>query len=82
MASILEQNQEKHYGDLAKSNENTNNILTTKYKTSPNTDNKGKLLVTVFAPAVAGFRRFAPQLLLLHPRQIRYAYTAIAPLPV
>ena len=38
---------------------------------TPNTDNMGKLFVTLFAPAEAGFRSFAPQLLLLHPRQIR-----------
>ena len=48
----------------------------------PNTVNKVNKLVTVFAPAEAGFRRYAPQLLLMHLRQISNAHTAIAPEPV
>jgi hypothetical protein len=52
---------------------NTTRLLQNrKNNSAANTDNaKGKLLVTLFAPAEAGFRRYAPQLLLLHPKQIR-----------
>jgi hypothetical protein len=57
-------------------------ILTVKICTNANTDNKGKLLVTVFAPpwrdlpsasSLRSVRRYAPQLLILHPRQISNA---------
>ncbi|MCJ7449409.1 MAG: hypothetical protein MUO72_17170 [Bacteroidales bacterium] len=45
-------------------------------KPAYNTDNKGKLFVTVFAFLPAG-----RQVLLL-PRQIRNVYTATAPVPI
>jgi hypothetical protein len=49
MVSTLVQNQDEHFGDRVRSNDNTNNSLITKSKTSPNTDNKGKLFFTLFA---------------------------------
>jgi hypothetical protein len=49
MVSTLVQNQDEHFGDRVRSNDNTNNSLITKSKTSPNTDNIGKLFVTLFA---------------------------------
>jgi hypothetical protein len=42
MVSTLVQNQDEHFGDRVRSNDNTNNSLITKSKTSPNTDNAMK----------------------------------------
>jgi hypothetical protein len=80
MVSTLVQNQDEHFGDRVRSNDNTNNSLITKSKTSPNTDNKGKLFFTLFAFAPA----FKPGYYIKtnpDPRHSLCSHGAGAPLP-